>query len=209
MRLARLDNAMIELQLNGETPVPPGKLASIVTALHMLSPPESADLPNPIGVSLSKVLEPEVDPYLALFRQIGADWLWFSRLAMPVQAVQAILSDPAVEIIIVKRGDAEIGLLELDFRQPGDCEIAFFGFVPGETGKGLGGWLMNEGLRRAWREGINRVWIHTCTMDHPAALTFYRRHGFVVYERAVEIVDDPRLTGVLPRDAASHVSVID
>ena len=56
--------------------------------------------------------------------------------------------------------------------------------------------------------GVRRVWVHTCTLDHPRALSFYLQAGFVAYERAVEVADDPRLTGEAPRTAAPHVPVI-
>ncbi len=66
-------------------------------------------------------------------------------------------------------------------------------------------WLLAEALRLAWREGIARVHVHTCTLDHPAALGAYRRAGFVPYKRAVERFHDPRLLGILPRSCAPQV----
>jgi hypothetical protein len=59
-----------------------------------------------------------------------------------------------------------------------------------------------------WVHKPQRIWVHTCTSDHPAALGFYRKMGFVPYKRAIEIADDPRLTGELPRTAAGHVPVV-
>ena len=70
-------------------------------------------------------------------------------------------------------------MLELDFRVEGTCELSYFGLVPELTGKGNGGWLMARALGLAWRKSVARVWVHTCTLDHPAALGFYRRHGFM------------------------------
>ena len=54
-----------------------------------------------------------------------------------------------------------------------------------------------------------RVWLHTCTFDHPAALAFYQRSGFRPFRRQVEVVNDPRLDGTVPRDVARHVPVIE
>ena len=96
-------------------------------------------------------------------------------------------------------------MLELDFRVEGTCELSYFGLVPELTGKGNGNWLMAQALGLAWRKGVDRVWVHTCTLDHPAALGFYRRHGFVPYKRTVESFADPRIAGVLSPDAAPHV----
>ena len=95
-------------------------------------------------------------------------------------------------------------MLELDFREPGQCELAFVGLVPGLSGQGHGRWLLAHAVRLAWRDGVKRVHVHTCTLDHPAAVAAYRRAGFVPYKRAIERFTDPRLTGDLPPDSAPH-----
>jgi GNAT superfamily N-acetyltransferase len=99
-------------------------------------------------------------------------------------------------------------MLELDFRESGQCEIAYFGLVPELAGHGHGRWLMAQTLALAWVPGIERLWVHTCTLDHPSALNFYRAQGFVPFARAVETFDDPRLGGVLPRDAAPQIPLL-
>jgi GNAT superfamily N-acetyltransferase len=101
----------------------------------------------------------------------------------------------------------EAGLLELDFREAGQCEIAFFGLIPSAIGKGLGSFLMREAIARAWREPIKRLWVHTCTLDHPSALAFYRRQGFRPYRQQIEVADDPRVLEELPATAAAHVPI--
>jgi GNAT superfamily N-acetyltransferase len=102
-----------------------------------------------------------------------------------------------------------VGLLELDFRAMPDCELSFLGFIPELTGKGMGRWLMAQAMAMAWRKGVDRFRVHTCTLDSPGALGFYRRSGFVPYAREVEIFADPRVAGVLPRDAAPHVPLLE
>jgi GNAT superfamily N-acetyltransferase len=102
----------------------------------------------------------------------------------------------------------EAGLLELDFRHADECEVSFFGLAPEFIGAGAGRWLMNQALERAWSRPLRRLWIHTCTLDHPSALAFYLRSGFQAYRRQIETVPDPRLTGLLPRTAAPHVPLI-
>jgi hypothetical protein len=64
---------------------------------------------------------------------------------------------------------------------------------------------MNEAVRRAFAAPIGRLWVHTCSLDHPRALGFYLRSGFKPYKRAVEIADDPRLKGYLPLAAAPQM----
>ena len=191
------------------TPVPPHMIATIVTSLEMRERPRPKAMPA-AAFRLVRWKQPAAEKYRALFRRVGAPWMWFSRLVMPEAELLAIIHDPAVEIFAVEdaRG-IEIGLLELDFRKAGEVEIGFFGLVTELTGKGHGNWLMAQALAMGWRKGIERMWVHSCTLDHPGALAFYRRHGFVPFERAVETFADPRLAGILPRDAAPHVPLFD
>jgi len=191
------------------TPVEPGMVATIVTHLEMRDRPKPAPIP-PAPLRLVPWKTPDLDAYRTLFRRVGAPWLWFSRLVMADSALAAILYDPAVEVYAVTdpRG-TEVGLLELDFRVAPDCELSFFGLVPELNGKGMGRWLMAQAKLLAWRKGVARFWVHTCTLDSPAALPFYIRSGFVPYGREIETFADPRLAGILPRDAAPHVPLLD
>ena len=189
----------------GLTPVPDEQIATVVTSLQMLARPVARPTP-PSPFALVRWNTPSSERYRTLFRRVGEPWLWFSRLVMAEERLRAILDDPGVEIYAVTdRAGIEIGILELDFRVEATCELSFFGMVPELNGKGHGGWLMHQALGLAWRKGVTRVWVHTCTLDHPSALRFYQRHGFVPYKRMVETFADPRLAGVLPREAAPHV----
>lgn len=183
-------------------------VAAIVTHLEMLERPKPAPLPA-TPLRLVRWKQPDLAAYRTLFRRVGEPWLWFSRLVMPDEALANIVLDPAVEIYAVTdpRG-AEIGLLELDFRKPPDCELSFFGFAPGMTGKGFGQWLMAHAKALAWRKGVERFWVHTCTLDSPAALVFYIKAGFEPFAREIETFADPRLTGHVPRGAAPHVPLL-
>jgi GNAT superfamily N-acetyltransferase len=187
--------------------VPDDQLAAVVTFLEMRQP-SAADVP-PSKLSLRRIQRPPLDDYRRLFRLIGAPWLWFSRLIMDDLKLAAIIHDPKVELhVVVDEDGAECGILELDFREPCECELAFVGLMPELSGKGHGRWLLAEALRIAWREGIVRVHVHTCTLDHPAALPAYRRAGFTAYKRAVERFPDPRLLGFLPLDCAPQVPLL-
>jgi GNAT superfamily N-acetyltransferase len=194
------------LNLNGYTDLPKGKVATIVTYLEMRERPRLKRLPRPPGWRLES-LSGQLERYRALFRQVGEPWLWFSRLVMPETVLAGILDDPRVQPLALTDGGRDIGLLELDFRKPGECELAFFGLVPEAIGTGAGRLLMNEAVRRAFRQKIRRFFVHTCSLDHPAALTFYMRSGFVPYRQAIEVANDPRLAGFLPLEAAPHVPI--
>ncbi|AMW06127.1 GNAT family N-acetyltransferase [Gemmatimonas phototrophica] len=193
----------------GYSTVPPGHLASVVTYLEMTSRPTSRPVPE-LGATLTlhRLGAAELDRYRALFRAVGTRWLWFSRLRLSDEALTAILGDPQVYVWAVQEGDQSVGLLELDFREADACELAFFGLIDRMVGRGAGRWLMDEAITRAWAHPIRRFHVHTCTLDHPGAVAFYQRSGFVAYRRAVEIARDPRITGELGLDAGSDVPVI-
>jgi GNAT superfamily N-acetyltransferase len=144
--------------------------------------------------------------YRTLFRRVGAPWLWFSRLALDDAALVRIVHDPGVAVFaVVDRAGVELGMVELDFRGPGACAIAYFGLVPELAGRGHGRWLMAETLARCWIKGIARVRVNTCTLDHPSALGFYRAQGFQAVARTLETFPDPRASGLLPADAAPQI----
>ena len=188
-------------------PVADGELATVVTYLEMRSP-LGHEVP-PSLLSLRRVEVPQPEHYRELFRLVGAPWLWFSRLILDDAHLASIVQHRKVELytVVDERG-REVGLLELDFREPEECELAFIGLVPELSGKGHGQWLLAEAVHYAWREGVNRVHVHTCTLDHPAALSAYRRAGFTPYKRAIERFPDPRLLGILPLDSAPQIPVV-
>ena len=186
--------------------VPPGHVATIVTHLEMFERPTLATTDS--ALVLSSWPNPAVDDYRALFRKVGEPWLWISRLLIDQHDLKAILDDPANEISIIREDDEPVGFIELNFSQPGECEIAFFGLIPEQNGKGHGLWMMDQALEMAWREGIERVWLHTCTQDSPRALPFYQRCGFRIFKQQTDMMQDPRLTGHLPQTAAPHVPIL-
>jgi GNAT superfamily N-acetyltransferase len=187
--------------------LPDRELAAVVTYLEMHAPP--AQHVPASALSLKRIESPEPDSYRALFRLVGAPWLWFSRLVIDDAKLAAIIRHPAVELyaVIDERG-RDVGMLELDFREAGQCELSFIGLIPELSGKGHGRWLLGEAVRRAWRDDIARVHVHTCSLDHPAALSAYRRAGFVPFKRAIERFPDPRLLGILPKDCAPQIPLL-
>ena len=194
---------------DGYTDIPRGKIASVVTHLEMLKPPQPRDAPPADGLDLRLVAAPQPDWYRDLYRKIGAqDWLWFSRLQLTTGELEQIICDPKVAIHALTKNGSDEGLLELDFRQDGECELAFFGVTQRLIGTGAGRFLMNAALDLAWTRPISRLWVHTCTWDHPGALAFYRRSGFTPCRQQIEVADDPRLTGLLPETSAQHVPII-
>lgn len=196
------------MTVSGLTTLRDEQVATIVTTLEMTARPRPRALPD-AALRLVRWERPSPDKYRALFRRVGARWLWFSRLVMDDAALTGIIHDPAVEVYAaVDRTGIEVGMLELDFRHQGACEIGYFALIPELAGRGLGRWLMAQALGLAWRGGIERVWLHTCTLDHPHALGFYRAQGFAATKRTIETFTDPRVLGVLPADAAPQVPLL-
>jgi GNAT superfamily N-acetyltransferase len=190
--------------------IPEGHIAAIVTSLEMTVKPPLRPMPQ-TELRLERWEAPALEKYRLLYRRVGEPWLWFSRLVMADEELAAIIHDPQVMIWAVSdRRGIEVGILELDFREVSQCEIGFFGLIPALNGKGHGRWLMAMALQLGWTQpGVERMWVHTCTLDAPGALGFYVKSGFTPYQRQLETFPDPRLSGHLPREAAPHIPLIE
>jgi GNAT superfamily N-acetyltransferase len=201
--------SMIPLNLDGLTPVPSGKVPAIVTHLAMGRPaPIARAQALPPGVTLERLRGGAVVRYLALFRAVGAPWLWVSRLRLPEAKVAATLEDERCEAYAVMRGGREIGLVELDATKAQETELVYFGLMREATGQGLGKALMQAAIRLAFMRPIDRLTVHTCTLDAANALPFYLRMGFAPVRQEIELIDDPRLSGLLPEDCAPQIPLI-
>lgn len=188
-------------------PVEEGELAAVVTYLEMTRPPDHSTHASPF--TLKHVDVPDPQHYRELFRLVGAPWLWFSRLIIDDVHLATTIQHPKVDLYtVLDETSREVGMIELDFREPHECELSFVGLIPEHSGKGHGRWLLAEAIRLAWREGVDRVHVHTCSLDHPAALQAYRRAGFIPFKRAVERFPDPRLLGILPKECAPQIPLL-
>lgn len=193
----------------GYSSVPAGKLVTVVTCLAMSERPQPKSNAAPAGYTLERLTTPDLALYRSLYRQIGEEWLWVSRLVMSDEELAGNIHHPMVEIFILRAEGRDVGIIELDFREDKAAEIVFFGLTKDAIGKGTGRYLMDQALSIAWAHPIERLWLHTCTLDSPSALPFYLRSGFKPYAFMVEVIDDPRLTGASPRSAAPHIPLVD
>jgi GNAT superfamily N-acetyltransferase len=184
--------------------IPSGMIATIVTSLEMRQIPTLRPETAEPTWNFEK-LNPNPAEYRHLYRAVGEDWLWISRLLLNDNELSAIIGSPDVEIYKLVSDTEGVGMLELDFRQEGECELTFFGLSRTLIGGPAGRWLMNRAIKRAWSRPIERFWLHTCTLDHPSALDFYKRSGFQPFRFEVEVLEDPRLSGRARKDAAAHV----
>ena len=191
---------------NGLHAVATGKVAMVVTHLEMRSP-QLRGVPLPEGLEFAQIT-PDIAAYRDLFRRVGEDWLWYGRRAMADEALETILKDPKVRIYTLMKDGQSEALLELDFREENVCELAYYGLTAPLIGTGAGAYLMDRAVELAFAANVTRFQLHTCTLDSPQALGFYKRSGFKVTRQEVEIDDDPRLSGILPESAAPHVPII-
>jgi GNAT superfamily N-acetyltransferase len=150
-----------------------------LTAPHGLRPagPPAGD------VSLARVHTCPPSHYRALYAAVGEAYHWRDRLAWSDARLAEHLADPRVAVwTAVVRGETA-GYFELVRHSDGSVEIAYFGLLPAFHGRGLGKWLLTRATEEAWAMGANRVWLQTCTLDHPAALPNYEARGFVPFHR--------------------------
>ena len=161
-----------------------------VTYLEMTSPDRCLPAPGwTEPVTVQRVERPAVSYYRYLYDTVGADWDWYERRWLSDDALAAIVHDDAVEVHVLYVRGTPAGYVELDRRIEDEVEIAYFGLMPDFIGRGLGPALLGWALERAWSYRPRRVWLHTCSLDHPKALAVYRRAGFEVYDREVISVE--------------------
>ncbi len=118
--------------------------------------------------------------YRTLYLGVGAAYHWTDRAAWTDAEIRAHVTLPGIEVWLARVGGAVAGFFELRDWPDGSTELAYFGLLPDFVGRGLGGALLTEALRQAWTRRPSRVWLHTSSLDHPAALANYRARGFTV-----------------------------
>jgi GNAT superfamily N-acetyltransferase len=113
-----------------------------------------------------------------LYAEVGRNYHWVDRLAWTDDVVKAYLADVTVSLWLLTMAGSPAGYFELKRHEDGSTEIAYLGLLPEFIGRGLGKYLLSEAAREAWNAGAQRVWLHTCTLDGPAALPNYKARGF-------------------------------
>lgn len=124
-----------------------------------------------------------VERWRALYRDVGLRWRWHDRDDWSDQRLEHHLARPDVRILVLQAdGDEEpLGFAELERHPDGSVEIVYFGLVERAFGRGFGRWFLVRAVEEAWAMSATRVWLHTCTLDAPAALPNYLARGFVPY----------------------------
>lgn len=131
------------------------------------------------------------EEYLALYRKVGGPVRWDQRLRMSREALGELLGSERIRLYVLRgAGGAAIGLCEFDRTAFPEIELKNFGVVPESQNRGLGSWLLASALNAEWASRPSRIWLHTDTWDHPAALPLYEWAGFRVTLVREERPDD-------------------
>ncbi|WP_373068114.1 GNAT family N-acetyltransferase [Gemmatimonas sp.] len=156
------------------------------TFLELSSPQQLVPGQQPsVPAALERIDPCPVETWRGLYRRIGAPWHWNDRDAWDQNAIAAHLARPEIRIyrMTAELGEDStdaVGFLELEQHTDGSVEIAYIGLDQHVLRRRLGAWLVSEAVRAAFAWGAVRVWLHTCTLDAPAALPNYLARGFLV-----------------------------
>lgn len=174
-------------------PLPPGKLEMIITYLQLRHAPAPRPPPQRAeAIAIVRARRPTVSFYRYLYDTVGQAWMWYERRLLEDMTLAAIVQHPLVEVYVMSLDGVPAGFVELDRRQGNDIELAYFGLLPEFIGRGLGRYLLQWAVGRAFEYAPDRLWVHTCNFDHPGALALYQRAGFEVYDQERKVIDDPR-----------------
>jgi GNAT superfamily N-acetyltransferase len=148
------------------------------TYLEMTSPdelrPASVADPEP----RVERLDCTVEFFRFLYEEVGRAYRWTDRLGWSDEMVEGHLATPGVSIWLLSWESQPAGYFELRAHDDNSVEIAYFGLLPDFIGRGWGKFLLTRAVQSAWALRPRRVWLHTCTLDHPAALPNYLKRGF-------------------------------
>ena len=178
-----------------------------VTYLRMTSRPDR--IPKPKSdvnseIILDRVENPSIEFYRNIYADVGLPWLWYERTEMTDEELFKIISDDRVKIYVLYVDGEAAGFAELDSRKPPnydlrDIHLAYFGLASGYIGRGHGSFFINSIVDIAWANDIRRIWLRTCSLDHPAALPTYLKAGFVIYGHETCVIEDPRTRNIIPK----------
>ncbi len=173
-----------------------------ITSLEMRSRPTRPSARAPSlsqPVMILRAMHPTLSFYRYLYNTIGQDWLWYERRQMSNTDLFDIIDDEKVYVNVLYYGGVPAGLAEIDTRQYPSVEVAYLGLLPEFIGRGLGRYIVNWAVDAAWDQNPERVWIHTCDLDHPAALPTYQKAGFTPFQQETVTIANPRLLPAFAR----------
>jgi len=170
-------------------------MQSVITSLEMKHRPTAPNPPPPMGnLALLRCKKPTAAFYRYLYSGVGAPWLWYERSVISDEQLLALIDHEQIEIYVLYVNGTPAGYFELNLREFPEIELAYFGLMPEFLGLKLGPYLLGQAIDNAWAHNPERLWVHTCDLDHPRALPLYQRMGFEPYAQETDTFDDPRMT---------------
>jgi GNAT superfamily N-acetyltransferase len=174
----------------------PHRIPMVVTFLEMGAKPTTQSPPVPRGkVAILRSENTPVHFYRYLYNTVGRAYYWVDRRKMTDEALGAIIQHPQVEIYVLFADGSPAGF---DFRDPRAAQLAYFGLMPNEIGRGAGAYFLHQSIQLCWSKPISSLLVNTCTLDHPRALPLYQKMGFVPYAREDRYIELP--DGFTPYD---------
>jgi GNAT superfamily N-acetyltransferase len=156
--------------------------------LQMTDPERLAARPESLpDLEIRRAELPSPELSRALYTAVGAGWYWVDRLPWSWAAWMEWLDRPELETWVAYLRGTPAGYFELEHVDDA-VEIAMFGLLPAFIGRGIGTRALDCALRRAWDLEPARVWVHTCSLDGPAALRTYQGRGLEIYEERIDDV---------------------
>lgn len=150
--------------------------------LEMTSPSSLKDKADPGGLEIYECEIKQFQYNRFLYQLIGEDWEWTDKNRWPDEQWKAYAENDNLRTWVAYYRGSPDGYYELQQQDGGNVEIAYFGLAPKFIGRGFGGYLLSWAIKTAWAlKGTQRVWVHTCTLDHPGALQNYKARGMIVY----------------------------
>lgn len=164
-----------------------GAIAVTVTSLEMASRDDLVEAAAPDGAAWYPVSTAKAEISRDFYIRVGGPWHWVDRLTWSDGQWTEWTDRPGHHLMVCQSGGDDAGYAELEEQGDGLVEIAYFGLLPDAIGRGLGRWWLSEVIARAWQlPGTSRVWVHTCTLDGPAALATYTGRGLRPFAREIE-----------------------
>lgn len=168
------------------------RVSETVSYLEMTDPADvRPGRPARVAFTLERAPWPHPELSRECYLTVGADWQWTDRRDWSVAQWAEWAEAPGHELWLATVHGERAGYFELQGPVDGGVELAYFGLLPAWYGLGLGGELLTRALARAWAKGPQRVWVHTSSLDHPAALSNYQARGLRLVRQETAWVDKP------------------
>ena len=158
-----------------------GRVEITTYYLEITSAGELRPSSRAVDVKFARAAVPLPELNRFLYATVGRQWQWVDRLEWSREQWLAWLDRPELETHIAYVRGTPAGYFELESQREGNVEVAYFGVIEEFIGQGVGGALLTRAVERGFETGAKRVWLHTCTLDHPHALGNYLARGFRIF----------------------------